>query len=61
MFFNELLNNMANNLDSFTDQRVPMCETIHIRANEMGIQENTSHVRSINLIVASRAYTMTAA
>lgn len=31
MFVPEILNKMANNLDSFIDQRIPMCEVINMK------------------------------
>lgn len=62
IFYNGIVNQMASNLNSFTEDRVPLCETlspahansINATAHEMGFDEvSTVHFSSVRLIYLS--------
>lgn len=50
MFFAEILNKMATNLDDFTNQRVMMCDVINMKANQINGTIEMSSAVSKNLI-----------
>lgn len=50
IFAVEVLNKMASNLNSFVDQRMPMCETIHMKSANLStvsndVSQNEIHMR----------------
>lgn len=47
MFFAEILNTMAANLDSFVDQRMPMCDIINMKTANMSAFNLTSEKVSL--------------
>lgn len=53
MFFNEILNVMSNELKSFTNDRVKMCNVIHMKPVNISMAslENATEVNSFNFLI----------
>lgn len=49
MFFAEILNKMSTNLDSFTDQRMMMCDIINMKPVNATITETSDEVNKIRI------------